>query len=300
MRQVGEALFFVALALALHLLALGRQSPPGGAQSAGEGGEALVSLAPAPPRLAALVTSWDTPPKAATQAPAQTGPAAPLTDPLAPISAVDPLAGSAAPDRPDPALPDTAPDLGTIALPARPPVPDAPERMAPKAPVEAPLPDPVTPAPPPARATAQQPDQPVPDTPPPAPVPPAPAVPSQKAAGSGGGAQAGQAAPSASATRDGARVTSLKAAWGASIRARVERRKTYPRAARGASGRAIVLIEIDSGGHLLALSLAQSAGHPALDDAALKAVRAVRRFPPAPDGLAPGRYSFRLPLDFSG
>ena len=106
----------------------------------------------------------------------------------------------------------------------------------------------------------------------------------------------GQAqAPSLSQSR----INDLTASWGASIRARIEKRKRYPMAADGASGTVTVRLTVTRSGALADLSIAASSGNAALDEAALKAVRAAGRFPAAPEGLSQGSTSFTLPMRFA-
>jgi protein TonB len=60
-------------------------------------------------------------------------------------------------------------------------------------------------------------------------------------------------------------------------------------AADGASGTVTVRLTVTRSGALADLSIAASSGNAALDEAALKAVRAAGRFPAAPEGLSQGR-----------
>jgi protein TonB len=107
---------------------------------------------------------------------------------------------------------------------------------------------------------------------------------------------AGQAqAPSLSQGK----LDDLTATWGASIRARIEKRKRYPSAADGASGTVTVRLTIARSGALTGLSIVGSSGNPALDEAAKKAVRSAGRFPAAPKGLPQDSYNFTLPMRFS-
>jgi len=107
------------------------------------------------------------------------------------------------------------------------------------------------------------------------------------------------AAGSAESATSRARANDLKAGWGAAIRARVERRKSYPRDAGSASGTVTVEVSVARNGALLGVAVTSSSGSPALDAALLKAVRAAGRFPAAPAGLGEASYSFILPMNFS-
>jgi len=121
----------------------------------------------------------------------------------------------------------------------------------------------------------------------------------QKAAGSGDGATAGDSGTARAATLSKAKVNDLKAGWGAAIRARIERRKRYPSGARGASSTVTVRLTVSRAGALAGVSVARSSGHPALDQAAVAAVRAAAGFPAAPMGLGDASYSFTLPMAFA-
>ncbi|MBB4020300.1 MULTISPECIES: energy transducer TonB family protein [Actibacterium] len=132
------------------------------------------------------------------------------------------------------------------------------------------------------------------------PAKPSGASQAQRAAGSGGGATAGEARSASAATLNPAKAQSLKSSWGAAIRARVERRKRYPSSARGASGSAVLRITVGRDGSLHGVSVGRSSGNRALDQAAVQAVRAARRFPAAPKGLGDASYTFSLPVQFNG
>ncbi|MBZ4023736.1 hypothetical protein CKO11_14880 [Rhodobacter sp. TJ_12] len=101
------------------------------------------------------------------------------------------------------------------------------------------------------------------------------------------------AAPSAG------RVKSLTAKWGATIRARIERRKSYPSAAGRASGSVGLALRVGRDGALVSASVNRSSGHAALDAAALAAVRRAGRFAPAPEGLTQPSYAFSLAVEFA-
>lgn len=96
-----------------------------------------------------------------------------------------------------------------------------------------------------------------------------------------------------------AKLNDLKSSWGASIRSRIERRKAYPAAARGASGTVTVRLTVTRSGQLGGVSVVSSSGHPALDQAALNAVQSAATFPAAPKGLADASYTFTLPMKFA-
>lgn len=95
------------------------------------------------------------------------------------------------------------------------------------------------------------------------------------------------------------RVKDLRATWGAAIRKKIERRKSYPRDAGKAAGTATVRLNVTRGGGLAAVSLARSSGNAALDEAALAVVRLAGGFPAAPAELTDPSYVFTLPINFA-
>jgi protein TonB len=82
--------------------------------------------------------------------------------------------------------------------------------------------------------------------------------------------------------------------WGGAILSRIERSR--PRA-RG-TGQVVVQLRLTPGGQLTGVSVAQSSGDAALDQAAVAAVQSVGRFPAAPNGLTDASYGFSLPIRF--
>lgn len=283
-----DAALSLILALGLHgaALALIGHAAPQGAEAAGDGGTDLVTLAPVAGEVAALIATWETPPE--------------VTPVAAEVSAPDVAPPEPAPDLPAPELaPEPAP---TPPAPAAlsPPVPEiAPPPMADPPPPAATLPAEVEPAVtvnPDLRPKARpdQPPDPKPAAKPKAPRPPKSApVPAAHAAGQGGGGTAGQAGQASAGTADGAGMEDALAAWGADIRARIERRKTYPRAADGATGTVTLILTVSAQGGLVSVSVAASSGNAALDAAALAAVQAAR-LPKGPEGVAEHSFRFRL------
>jgi protein TonB len=257
------------LALALHLAAFAAVAPHlQGAQAAGDGGTAPLTLAAADPALADLVANWDRPPDIAPQSAAQpTVPQPQPKPPEAPAVLALPAPAPAATPAPLPApQPDVAP-LSDLAIPDPPP--------------QAKEPPPVRPPAKPAKASpAQQ-----------------PAAPAQQAAGAGGQGAAGQSGQAIAAQRGAAAAAAAKAEWGAAIRARVERRKSYPTDADGATGRVTLRLLVGADGRLVSVAVAQSSGVAALDRAAVLAVKAAGRFPKAPRGMT--ETSFSLPISFA-
>jgi protein TonB len=188
-----------------------------------------------------------------------------------------------------PNAPGSLPDTGPIVRHASP--------LAAPDPLSAPRPDIASPTPPartdhaavtsprPAARPAQPPRAAAPSTPQPARI----------AQGAGGGATQGAAqASAATASISNAQRQSLMSGWGAQIMARIERAR--PRV-RG-SGQVTLTLQIARGGQLAALSVSQSSGDAALDEAAISAVRRAGRFPAAPDGLTDASYGFSLPIRF--
>jgi protein TonB len=127
------------------------------------------------------------------------------------------------------------------------------------------------------------------------PTPSAP-QPALVAAGQGGSATQGaaQTVTAAPTALSAAQRQNLMAQWGGQIMARIERAR--PRV--NGSGQVLLSLQVARGGQLAGLSVARSSGDPALDEAALSAVRRAGRFPAAPDGLTEAAYAFSLPIRF--
>ena len=295
MRRPAEWLVFGSLAVALHLGALAayRQQPKDGATSTGDGGEAMVSLEAASATVIDMVAEWDRPPEVTVSAP----PSMPAAPSAPPITAPSAMTAEAPPMVAPPDM--SSPDTASPALP-----------VAPQAPPPEPLPEAVTAAPSfapqaslrPVNRPARPTPQPARQAPPahaPQQAAPRPAAPAQRAAGQGSGAAAGTAGTSPAPTASAAQVQSLMARWGGEIRSRIERRKSYPRAAGGASGTVQVAIRVGADGQLRGLGIAGSSGNAALDQAALTAVQRAGRFPAAPAGIGGGAHSFTLPMAFN-
>lgn len=211
-------------------------------------------------------------------------------------------------EAPQLALPLTAPVIDIpelvlpdpVVLPPEPPKFDLPEpRPAPPQPTaEPPKPKRAEPKPKPPKPKTEKPKT----SPAPAPAP-APARSearaASRAAGAGGGAEAGTGGTARASAPSAGTAKNLLAQWGATIRARIERRKSYPAAAGRASGSVSLSLTVGASGHLLGASVSRSSGNAALDAAALGAVRKAGPFPAAPQGLGKASYSFSLALKFS-
>ncbi|MDK3019820.1 energy transducer TonB family protein [Pseudodonghicola flavimaris] len=289
MRVLINAAFFLGFAVVLHLALAAMRFSEGGAASAGSGGEALMSAEASSASIAMMVQEWE-------QAPA-------VSDTVAPAPA------------PPQMTPPDAPQVASLPRPEAPARPElTPAMPLPPMPRDRALEPPESPAPPvveqpPAPETPEQTREPQPDiarVPPkarPAPKPPAASVNSasssaRKAAGSGGGANAGEARSQQASTLSRSRSKSLQAQWGATIRARIERRKRAPR--NGGSGTVVLTVSVAPSGQLLGVSVLRSSGQAGLDQAALRAVQAAGRFAAAPKDLSAPRYTFSLPITFAG
>lgn len=269
-----QAAVSVALAFGLHVgfFAL----PPAVVDlptedASGEGGDESVSLAAQDASIAAMVADWDRPPpvpEMMADLSATFEPPAPLLTPTvsempnvpdAPqMAAPAPAADNAPVPEPAPEAPKAAPDLKPKAKPAA-------AKEAPKKKTNAPAAD--------SRA-------------------------GQKAAGSGGGVSEGKGGKAEASGVSKAKAAELKASWGAKVRSRIERKKAYPKEAKGASGTVSVRLTVGRGGNLMGVSVAGSSGNSALDAAAVKAVKSAGKFPKAPKGLAEASYSFTLSISF--
>ncbi|TGD42068.1 energy transducer TonB [Pseudotabrizicola sediminis] len=287
--QAGLA---IALALFLHVALFAIRTPQAGAMPAGAAGTGLVSLQAADATLADLITEWDRPPTPDPE------PVAELTPPVRPdtFAPLTPVAEPAPPQMPAPqavALPQMAeaPLRADVSLPPPPePKPElepVPELRPKPRPVDLAKPDP---APKPEAEAPKAAAKPAPQT-------PSAGQAAQRAAGSGGGAQAGDSGSAQAATRSAAQQNDLKASWGATIRSRIERRKSYPTAARGAAGTVTVRLTVSRSGTLTGVGITNSSGNAALDQAAVRAVQSAR-LPAAPVGLTDASYSFSLPMTF--
>ncbi|NKX45139.1 energy transducer TonB family protein [Roseicyclus persicicus] len=322
MRRVAEIAAFLGLSAAVHAgVVAGFGDAMGGAQGQGAGGASRVTLQAAPESLSALADRWTTPPDPVA-APAPLAPPEIAVDipEIRPETAVSSLFQPSAPvaptaeaavSRPEPppafprptlapvpeapALPElSAPQPQTARADSAPARPAAP-RLAAPAPPEAPAAD--TAPPPPVRTALATDRSPRPPQRPVAAEPPAPASapqPARVAAGTGTGATQGSAAPAAAPALSAGQQQSLMSQWGGQIMARIERAR--PRV-RG-EGQVLLALRVARDGQLAALSVSRSSGDPALDAAALDAVRRAGRFPAAPAGLTEASYGFSLPIRF--
>ncbi|GHG81396.1 TonB family protein [Pseudodonghicola xiamenensis] len=323
MKRAVQIGVFVTLALGLHGLAvvIWTATSDGGAQSGGASGESLVSIEGATPQLAALVESWQAPPVSpeAARAPNLTAPA-----PVQPRARAPELPRPELAALPPVPLPPVAP---ASAQRDQPPAPMALPVMAPTLSQAPSLPQPAAPeesrteslAPPPMADQAPSlpreqamPAAPAAPTPPasslqtdpqsgPAPKarPASAGVAAQRAAGSGGGPQAGERNTSQAATLSAGERQSLMANWGATLRAKIERRKRFPvTRTRVRHGRVILKLRVRRDGALLGVAIQKSSGDAALDTAALDAVKRAAPFAAAPKALPGPSFLFSLPVSF--
>lgn len=315
-RTILESGFFLCAALVVHL-SFWWAVPAGDPGSAGEGGDATISLAAIPPTIAAMLNAVDTPPAVMVELDAG---AAAIVSPTLPHNL--PRTAPKPVTQPGRA-PTVQPDMAEITVPGLslpPSLPPRPvEEHMPQDPIaEAPL-EPMDPTPPPP----EDPPNPVvsaakqatADTPNPQQRPKRTSTPSEQAAqksaapaqsagqsaqrakGDGLSKQAG-AGQSDTGSLSPAKRASLLQTWGNKIRARIERRKSMPRGIN-TSGTATVRVAVTSDGRLASLELARSSGVQALDAAALNAVKRVGRFAKAPKALGFGPHYFILPIQIS-
>ncbi|RYG90751.1 TonB family protein [Loktanella sp. IMCC34160] len=319
MKRLIELGLFLGLSSGLHAAAM-MTLPDLGAEAAGAGGADRLTVESASASVAALVQDWTAPPEVFLP----DAPAMPQVAPLDIVAQVPdhmptPTAVPALPDvatidsapvaPPTPARPIEVPTAAPAGLalpmiddsaarrsdsPDRPPEFSPPQMPAPLSPVEE-FAAPDNPEPPMSDLAVAT--SPRPEARPNRPAPSAPSVPQreQRAQGNGGGEAQGNAqSQPAAATLSASERRSLIGNWGGQIQNRVARNQ--PRV-RG-SGVVTVALRIGRDGGLLGVSVAQSSGNPALDDAALTAVRRAGRFPAAPAGLTDPSYGFTIPIRF--
>lgn len=312
MRALVQVGGFLVLSLGLHLGVLAVGSARSGAVAAGDGGDAVVTLAASSAALAALVAGWDSPPEIATDVAVEAAPvpeaapdltgrqeagvrraearALPVIAPDDPARAPEALPVFPAPQAMLGALPlMPAPDAAVVEKP----VLIADQRPAMQAPTmsdvgadTAPMVD-AAPFVPPVRPKAK-PQSTASD-----------AVAAQVAAGAGAGVEAGQAGKASAAVAGTAGDARLLARWGGQIRNRIERHKRYPHEAAGAGGTTLLALQIAGDGRLLAVEVVRGSGNAALDQAALAAVRNAGPFTAAPEGMRDDAHQLSLPITFT-
>lgn len=267
MRRLAEIPAFLALALAVHLAILAYE-PLRGSDAGGSGGAAVVTLAAAPEQIDQLLREWMQAPEAETA----------LAEAL---ETFDPT-------------PQAPPDLHNVALD---PAPRAQAQVGPMAVPDLPRAPRVETEPPPRKARPEREREAAPEKT----AKRASAAPSetamQTAAGAGRTSQAGRVGPAVVKTLSTGRQAKLVSVWGAKLRSRIERKKRYPRDARG-SGVVRLRIHVARSGQLLSSRVVKSSGVAAFDAAALAAIARAAPFPPAPKQLTDGSYTFALSMRF--
>jgi len=131
----------------------------------------------------------------------------------------------------------------------------------------------------------------------PASAPPPAPRPALRAAGVGQGGATGADGTAQAATASTTARQSAYAAWGAEVRAALERRQRSP--VGGGEGAVTLLLEVARNGALQSAKVAESSGFAALDQAALSAARAAAPFTAAPPELTDAAYALRLTLRFT-
>ena len=295
----------VFLSLCLHLgpLVLLLEAVRG-VMSSGDGGTGLQTIAAIPVMTVELVTEVPSPVNLLPDTP----PWVPDTAP--PLFPVPPVDADAAPTM----LPAAPSDLIAVPRPAElgavvetpapdapPPAMDRPDPPPPKETIRSRT-ERTTEAPPEtAPAKVEPPDVPAKEAPPKRTTKPAPGgQAAETAAGSGGKAAVGSGGKAEEASPKKADRSDFLATWGAKIKARIDRKKVYPKGVKGVRGQATVALTVSRSGQLLSVSVSKSSGHPELDAAAVKAVLRVGRFPAAPKGLDEASYRFSLGIVFAG
>ncbi len=298
MRRAAEFAVFLSLAAGLHLAVAAFGPQAEGAQSAGQGGDAAVSLQAASAELSEMVARWDTPPEVTEQTPERISePELQQADPPpVPLAALD-VPPVPAPQGPGLQMPqsDSVPDR-TVTEPA--PPPETPEkiRMSEVRPQERP---PELRKPAPAKPKAQSNAHPKVEPRKQKPAPASRSSAAQRASGAGGSTNAGTGQNTGAATLSAGQRQSLFAQWGAQVRRKIESGKRYPSSARGATGTVQISITVGRDGSLHKVSVVGSSGSSALDDAAMRAVKSARRFPRAPAQLTDPTYTFTLAMQFN-
>ncbi len=317
-------------AFGLHVLGFAVRSPDG-ADAAGAGGDATVTLVGSAGAMAAMLESWETPPDVAADV-EQATPVDPPEDRLqvpqtadSDIAQTVPKQASLAPSEADQlapvpkvAVPPATMRAVTGFQPLSAPGPTlapATSMTRPHQTAFAPTTKAVTPpaidTSPAARTqplkTARRPmPRQIRQTAAPAPQPAKRARPAAKPApaamarGRGADNQAGQQGQTRVAALNPGQIASAKQVWGSQIQRSLQRALVYPNAARTKrqQGAATVALSLSPGGVLRGVRLVRSSGNPTLDQAALKTVQRVGRYPRAPEGLTAASYAFQIPVQF--
>lgn len=182
------------------------------------------------------------------------------------------------PPQPEPPKPQPKPE------PVKPPAPPKPvERSLPAKPLESPPPaEPPRAEPPPAPpviSAAPKPEEPPPTftaPPPPPPEPPKPVGPTE------------------------AEIESARQAYGNSLSREIGKHKRYPRIAqmRGWEGTVRLLLEIDSHGKVVSVSIEEASDREVLNTEAQEMVKRMVQPPPVPEALRGRSFTVRVPIAF--
>jgi protein TonB len=110
-----------------------------------------------------------------------------------------------------------------------------------------------------------------------------------------------QEAHERAASRDAPRQSSVAAsnAYASLVYGHLQRFKSYPTSANGATGHAVVRFVLSRTGNILSAGIAQSSGNATLDAAALASVRNANPFPPFPEEKTGAQDSFAAPMNFN-
>lgn len=284
MKQLAQGMFegVVFGGLAATVLIAGFVSlPQSGSQTAGSGGTHDVTLAAAAASVADMVEQWERPPPIPQQKPS-----------LQPVQ----TAATQAPEMPQIKLSEAPRALAQLSMPLP---TTATERAVQVDTAPPPPPEPVqAPEPKPEQKPARKPK-------PKKKTPPEDAVKfkqdsagraAQRAAGTAGGTEAGTGTAQAS-TKAAGKQAKLSAIWEARVSARLRKGIRYPRGHHG-NGGVQVRFTLDAKGRVLSYRITRSSGVAALDQAAQRLLKSIRRFPKAPKGLQVTQRQFDTTLTY--
>lgn len=290
----ASAAAVVLLAAASAAIAMRLQSAEG--LEISQADAILLDMQPLPPAPAITAMSEPAPDRPMTDAPdgvqSQAAEADAAPQPMAAPDQITP------PTQVSAQLPVMTPDTlsADISLPPPPkakPAPKPAAKAAPKpaakaaqVPITDPAPADVSPGPKPREKAAER-------------AKPASAPPPSKASTAPRAAAPTESAGTAKTAVPKGRIKDLVARWGASIRAKVERRNAYPKAAKGATGTVTLQLVVARNGALKSVKIAASSGVSVLDAAALQAVKRAGRFSAAPKDLTEAGYGFTLQLAYA-
>jgi protein TonB len=105
-----------------------------------------------------------------------------------------------------------------------------------------------------------------------------------------------------SATRETLRQASVAAsnAYASLVYGHLQRFKSYPASANGATGHIVARFVLSRAGNVLSASIVRSSGNAALDAEALASLHRASPFPPFPEGKAGAQDTFTAPMHFGG